>query len=75
MRTRSIIVPASYEQGEQIMEYHLRGGAVTILSSEKERLQRAAQRQFPGCRIVSADLDIENSDWTIVIEERGTVTL
>lgn len=75
MTTRCIVVPASYEQGEQIMEHHLRGGAVTIISGEKERLVRAAQRKFPGCRVVGAELDIENADWTLTIEHRSTVTL
>lgn len=58
----------SFEQAEEITEYHLRGEPLLILPSERIRLKNAAQKQYPGSKIVSADLDVEHADWTIVLE-------
>lgn len=69
MIDRVIRVPASFEQAEEIMEHFLSGAPIKILSSERPRLIRTAQRQFPGSRITNAELDVETADWQLTLSE------
>jgi hypothetical protein len=68
MKTIDLRLPASFEQGEEITEHLLHRQPLVILPSERAMLMKQARQKHPGCRIVAANLDIENADWTLTLE-------
>ena len=58
-------IPASYAQMEEITEYHLNGGPLIILDSEKARIAQVIRQKVGAHRIVGADLDIADGVWSV----------
>jgi hypothetical protein len=63
-----ITVPCSPEQEDIILEHGLGRGQLGVLPDERAWMIAQARKQQPGCRIIGADLDIENATWVLTVE-------
>jgi hypothetical protein len=66
----NIRFPCSFEQGEMIADFHLYGGGVVILDTERMRLVREVELKYPNKKIKSAQLDVETCEWLLELEIR-----
>lgn len=68
MTTEAMIIPVSPEQEEVISLHLMKGIALGMVPDERAYMMHHAQKKFPGCKIIAADLDIHEGDWTLTIE-------
>lgn len=66
----SIRLPCSFEQGEMVADFHLYGGGVVILDTERLRLVQEVTLKHPDKKIKAAELDVETCEWLIELETR-----
>ena len=64
----NIRVPCSPEQEDVIADHAIMGSALGVLPDERQWMLAQAQQQSPGCKIVAADLDIENAMWELTVD-------
>lgn len=63
-----IRVPCSFEQGELIADHLLSGKKLYMRDDERAWMRQHAHKIHPGCKIISADLDLENCTWVLQVE-------
>lgn len=61
-------VPCSPEQEDILLEHALGKCELGVLPDERAWMLAQARKQSPGCRIVAADLDIENATWVLTVQ-------
>lgn len=73
---KQIIFECSPEQQEVIADHALSASREEIKLQPDERawILANAQARSPGCRVLSADLDIENGVWIVSIETTVSVS-
>jgi hypothetical protein len=63
-----IVIDCSPEQVEVIADHFLTGGELGMLPDERSWMLAQARKQHPNCKIVRADLDLEEVKWILEIE-------
>lgn len=63
-----IHIPCSPEQEDIILEHALGRGQLGVLPDERAWMLAQARKQVPGCRVLSADLDVENARWELTVQ-------
>jgi hypothetical protein len=61
-------IPCSPEQEDVIADHAMFNAPLGILPDEKAWMLSRARALHPGCKILAADLDIENASWVLTIE-------
>lgn len=58
-------IDCSPEQLDVIEDHLLYGKELGLLPDERAWMLSHARKAYPTCKIVSADLDLENGKWTL----------
>jgi hypothetical protein len=64
-----LVIPVSPEQEDVVADHLISGTEVGMVPNEREWMFFHAQKKHPGCRIISADLDVLEAEWRLTIEE------
>jgi len=67
-------IPVSPDQEDVIADYILEGGELGMVPDERAWMLAHARKIYPGCKILAADLNIEDVQWTLSLELRANVT-
>ena len=65
---KELVIPVSQEQEDVLADHILLGTELGLLPDERAWMMSHAQKAHPGCKIVSADLNIEEAEWTLTLE-------
>lgn len=66
--SKIIQVPCSVEQEEAIADHLLSGEELGIVEGERARIARAVNKLYPGAKVLSANLIIEDVFWEVQIQ-------
>ena len=58
----------SIEQEELVADHLLEGKKLYVAESEKVKLVQFVRKTYPGYRISSAEMDLENARWNLDLE-------
>ena len=65
-----ITISVSPEQEDIITDHVFNGGELGVVADEKIWMLTQARKKYPGCKILSADLNIPTLEWDLTIEEK-----
>lgn len=66
-----IAIPVSPEQEDVIADHAVYGrGELGVVAGENAWMLAQARKKYPGCKILSADLNIPTLEWDLTIEEK-----
>ena len=64
----SLIIPVSPDQEDVIADHVLNGAELGMMPDERHWMIAHAQKMHWGCKILSADMNIEDAQWTLTLE-------
>lgn len=62
-----LIIDCSPDQLDVIEDHLLDGKDIGMVSDERQWMIAQARKQYPTCKILGADLDLENGKWILNI--------
>ena len=69
-----LTIPCSPEQIEVVADHLLEGNELGVLPDERAWMISYARKKIPNCRIVAAELNLENAEWNLTISVDTLVT-
>ena len=68
MSILSLTIPVSPDQLEAIADHLFEGKELGMLPDERAWMRAHARKKYWGCKILAADLDIEEGTWVLTLE-------
>lgn len=67
-----LVFDFSFEQEAIVADHLLYGTQLVVHHEERRRLHRLAQKQHPGARVISANCNLLEHQWEVMIELEET---
>lgn len=68
MSILSLSIPVSPDQLEAIADHLLEGKELGMVADERAWMLSHARKKHWGCKVLAADLDIEEGTWMLTLE-------
>ena len=68
MKTTLVTVPCSLGQQLVIEEHLFNAAELVCIPGERARITQEVQKKYPGARVVSAHLKVEDAQWEVTAE-------
>ena len=63
-----LVIPVSPDQLEAIADHLLEGGELGMVPDERAWMYAQARKKHIGCKIIAANLNIEDATWALTLE-------